>query len=189
MLPVKEQRKISGHAVRAMYMFTAMADVAAATNDKEYMVALDSLWHDVVDRNMYLTGGIGSSKENEGFTEDYDLPNDKAYCETCASVGMVFWNNRMNLLSGDAKYADVLERSMYNGALAGISLSGDKFFYVNPLETDGTHHRKVWYRTACCPSQISRFLPSIGNYLYAESDKNIWVNLYIGSTAAYKLSR
>lgn len=114
--------------MRAMYMFTAMADVAAATNDKEYMVALDSLWHDVVDRNMYLTGGIGSSKENEGFTEDYDLPNDKAYCETCASVGMVFWNNRMNLLSGDAKYADVLERSMYNGALAGISLSGDKFF-------------------------------------------------------------
>lgn len=183
LLPVKEQRKISGHAVRAMYMFTAMADVAAATNDKEYMVALDSLWHDVVDRNMYLTGGIGSSKENEGFTEDYDLPNDKAYCETCASVGMVFWNNRMNLLSGDAKYADVLERSMYNGALAGISLSGDKFFYVNPLETDGTHHRKVWYRTACCPSQISRFLPSIGNYLYAKSDKNIWVNLYISSTA------
>ena len=183
LLPVKEQRTISGHAVRAMYMFTAMADVAAATNDREYMVALDSLWHDVVDRNMYLTGGIGSSRENEGFTEDYDLPNDKAYCETCASVGMVLWNNRMNLLSGDAKYADVLERSMYNGALAGISLSGDKFFYVNPLETDGTHHRKVWYRTACCPSQISRFLPSIGNYLYAKSDKNIWVNLYIGSTA------
>lgn len=183
LLPVKEQRTISGHAVRAMYMFTAMADVAAATNDWEYMVALDSLWHDVVDRNMYLTGGIGSSRENEGFTEDYDLPNDKAYCETCASVGMVLWNNRMNLLSGDAKYADVLERSMYNGALAGISLSGDKFFYVNPLETDGTHHRKVWYRTACCPSQISRFLPSIGNYLYAKSDKNIWVNLYIGSTA------
>ena len=183
LLPVKEQRTISGHAVRAMYMFTAMADVAAATNDREYMVALDSLWHDVVDRNMYLTGGIGSSRENEGFTEDYDLPNDKAYCETCASVGMVLWNNRMNLLSGDAKYADVLERSMYNGALAGISLSGDKFFYVNPLETDGTHHRKLWYRTACCPSQISRFLPSIGNYLYAKSDKNIWVNLYIGSTA------
>ena len=171
LLPVKEQRKISGHAVRAMYMFTAMADVAAATNDKEYMVALDSLWHDVVDRNMYLTGGIGSSKDNEGFTEDYDLPNDKAYCETCASVGMVFWNNRMNLLSGDAKYVDVLERSMYNGALAGISLSGDKFFYVNPLETDGTHHRKVWYRTACCPSQMSRFLPSIGNYLYAREGK------------------
>ena len=183
LLPVKEQRSISGHAVRAMYMFTAMADVAAATNDKEYMVALDSLWHDVVDRNMYLTGGIGSSRDNEGFTEDYDLPNDKAYCETCASVGMVLWNNRMNLLSGDAKYADVLERSMYNGALAGISLSGDKFFYVNPLETDGTHHRKIWYRTACCPSQISRFLPSIGNYVYAKSEKNIWVNLYIGSTA------
>ena len=181
LFPVKQQRSISGHAVRAMYQFTAMADVAAARNDREYMVALDSLWHDVVDRNMYLTGGIGSSRANEGFTEDYDLPNDKAYCETCASVGMVLWNNRMNLLSGDAKYADVLERSMYNGALAGISLSGDRFFYVNPLETDGTHHRKIWYRTACCPSQISRFLPSIGNYIYATSFDQIWVNLYIGS--------
>lgn len=180
-LPVKQQRSISGHAVRAMYQFTAMADVAAARNDREYMVALDSLWHDVTDRNMYLTGGIGSSKANEGFTEDYDLPNKEAYCETCASVGMVLWNNRMNLLSGDAKYADVLERSMYNGALAGISLSGDRFFYVNPLETDGTHHRKIWYKTACCPSQISRFLPSIGNYIYATSDDRIWVNLYIGS--------
>ena len=188
LLPVKEQRTISGHAVRAMYMFTAMADVAAATNDKEYMVALDSLWHDVVDRNMYLTGGIGSSKENEGFTEDYDLPNDKAYCETCASVGMVFWNNRMNLLSGDAKYADVLERSMYNGALAGISLSADHFFYVNPLESDGSHHRKAWYGTACCPSQISRFLPSVGNYIYATSSNALWINLYIGSTTTVNIN-
>lgn len=183
LLPVKQQRQISGHAVRAMYQFTAMADVAAAKNDQEYMVALDSLWHDVVDKNMYLTGGIGSSKKNEGFTEDYDLPNDQAYCETCASVGMVLWNNRMNLMSCDAKYVDVLERSMYNGALAGISLSGDRFFYVNPLETDGTHHRKIWYKTACCPSQISRFLPSIGNYIYAKSEDEIWVNLYIGSNA------
>ena len=181
-VPVKQQRKISGHAVRAMYMFTAMADVAAAKNDRDYMVALDSLWHSVVDRNMYITGGIGSSRHNEGFTTDYDLPNAEAYCETCASVGMVFWNHRMNLLSGDSKYVDVLERSMYNGALAGISLSGDRFFYVNPLESDGHHHRKAWYRTACCPSQISRFLPSIGNYLYATADDTLWVNLYIGST-------
>ena len=187
-VPVKQQRKISGHAVRAMYMFTAMADVAAAKNDQEYMVALDSLWHSVVDRNMYVTGGIGSSRHNEGFTADYDLPNAEAYCETCASVGMVFWNHRMNLLSGDGKYADVLERSMYNGALAGISLSGDRFFYVNPLESDGTHHRKAWYRTACCPSQISRFLPSIGNYLYATSDDALWINLYIGSTARISLN-
>lgn len=186
-VPVKQQRKISGHAVRAMYMFAAMADVVAAKNDLEYMVALDSLWHSVVDRNMYITGGIGSSRHNEGFTADYDLPNAEAYCETCASVGMVFWNHRMNLLSGDGEYADVLERSMYNGALAGISLSGDRFFYVNPLESDGKHHRKAWYKTACCPSQISRFLPSIGNYLYATSEDALWVNLYIGSSARISL--
>lgn len=181
-VPVKQQRKISGHAVRAMYMFSAMADVAAAKNDHDYIVALDSLWHSVVDRNMYITGGIGSSHHNEGFVADYDLPNAEAYCETCASVGMVLWNHRMNLLSGNGKYIDILERSMYNGALAGISLSGDRFFYVNPLESDGTHHRKAWYQTACCPGQISRFLPSIGNYLYATSNDTLWINLYIGST-------
>lgn len=188
-VPVKDQRSISGHAVRAMYMFAGMADVAAAKHDPAYITALDSLWEDVVYRNMYLTGGIGSSKSNEGFTADYDLPNDKAYCETCASVGMVFWNHRMNLLSCNSKYVDVLERSMYNGSISGISLSGDKFFYVNPLETDGNHHRKAWYKTACCPSQISRFLPSIGNYIYAVSDKDIWVNLYIGSTANFEFAK
>lgn len=131
---------------------------------------------------MYVTGGIGSSKHNEGFTEDYDLPNLEAYCETCASVGMVYWNQRMNQFTGDSKYIDVLERSMYNGALAGVSLSGDRFFYVNPLESHGDHHRKAWYGCACCPSQISRFLPSIGNYIYGLSDNSIWVNLFIGNT-------
>lgn len=182
LVPVRDLKHISGHAVRAMYMFTAMADYAFATGNDEYNTALDSLWHSVVDRNMYLTGGIGSSKHNEGFTQDYDLPNADAYCETCASVGMVLWNHRMNLLTEDAKYVDVLERSMYNGALAGISMSGDRFFYVNPLETNGDHHRQPWYRTACCPSQISRFLPSIGNYIYLVSNNSIWVNLYIGSS-------
>lgn len=187
-VPVRELKEIGGHAVRAMYLFTGMADVSSAMKDSTYIPALNSLWNDVVFRKMYLTGGIGSSRANEGFTEPYDLPNKEAYCETCASVGMVFWNQRMNMLSGDGKYVDVLERSMYNGALAGISLSGDLFFYVNPLESDGDHHRKKWYGTACCPSQISRFLPSIGSYIYAVSpDKTLWINLYIGNEANIKI--
>lgn len=160
-----------------------MADVAALNNDTAYVAALNRLWDDVVLRNMYVTGGIGSSKHNEGFTVDYDLPNLEAYCETCASVGMVYWNQRMNQLTGDSKYADVLERSMYNGALAGVSLAGDRFFYVNPLESNGDHHRQAWYGCACCPSQISRFLPSIGNYIYGTSPESLWLNLFIGSTA------
>lgn len=181
LMPVSQLSKISGHAVRAMYMFTGMADLASITKDTAYVHALDRLWDDVIYTKMYATGGIGSSRRNEGFTEDYDLPNAEAYCETCASVGMVFWNQRMNMLKGDGKYVNVLERAMYNGALAGISLSADRFFYVNPLESDGTHHRKPWYGTACCPSQISRFLPSVGNYVYATSADALWVNLYIAS--------
>lgn len=182
-VPVRELEEITGHAVRAMYLFCGMADVAALKGDNGYIEALDRLWDDVVLRKMYITGGIGSSRQNEGFTEPYDLPNYEAYCETCASVGMVFWNSRMHQLTGDAKYIDVMERSMYNGALAGISLDGDRFFYVNPLASHGNHHRREWYGTACCPSQISRFLPSIGNYIYGVSDKAIWVNLFIGNTA------
>ncbi len=166
-----------------------MADVAALKQDTGYIAALHRLWDDVVLRNMYITGGIGSSAHNEGFTTDYDLPNLEAYCETCASVGMVLWNHRMNQLTGDSKYVDVLEKALYNGALAGISLKGDLFFYVNPLESKGNHHRQAWYGCACCPSQISRFLPSIGNYIYGTSDDALWVNLYIGNKANVKLGK
>ena len=151
--PVREMTDIAGHAVRCMYLYCGMADVAALKKDTGYVEALNRLWDDVVYRNMYITGGIGSSRHNEGFTEDYDLPNLDAYCETCASVGMVFWNQRMNQFTGDAKYINVLERSMYNGALAGTSLAGDRFFYVNPLESKGDHHRQAWYGCACCPDQ------------------------------------
>ena len=186
-VPVRQLTDISGHAVRCMYLYCGMADVAALKNDTGYIAAMDRLWDDVVHRNMYITGGIGSSRDNEGFTEDYDLPNLDAYCETCASVGMVLWNQRMNQLTGDSKYIDVLERSLYNGALAGISLGGDRFFYVNPLESKGDHHRQEWYGCACCPSQLSRFLPSIGNYIYASSDDALWVNLYIGNTGQIRL--
>lgn len=182
-VPVRDLESISGHAVRCMYLYCGMADVAALKHNTAYIAAMDRLWDDVVLRNMYVTGGIGSSKNNEGFTDDYDLPNLEAYCETCASVGMVYWNQRMNQFTGDSKYIDVLERSMYNGALAGVSLSGDRFFYVNPLESKGDHHRQEWYGCACCPSQISRFLPSIGNYIYGISANALWVNLFIGNTA------
>ena len=188
-MPVREMSKIGGHAVRAMYLFCGMADVAALKKDTGYIEALNRLWDDVVLRKMYVTGGIGSSRHNEGFTEDYDLPNYDAYCETCASVGMVFWNSRMNLLTGDSKYVDVLERSMYNGALAGVSLAGDRFFYVNPLASMGNHHRQEWYGCACCPSQVSRFLPSIGNYIYGISKDAIWVNLYMGNTAEFYVEK
>lgn len=186
-VPVRQLTDISGHAVRCMYLYCGMADVAALKNDTGYIAAMDRLWDDVVHHNMYITGGIGSSRDNEGFTEDYDLPNLDAYCETCASVGMVLWNQRMNQLTGDSKYIDILERSLYNGALAGISLGGDRFFYVNPLESKGDHHRQEWYGCACCPSQLSRFLPSIGNYIYASSDDALWVNLYIGNTGQIRI--
>jgi len=179
--PVKEQKEITGHAVRAMYMYTGAADVAALTGDEGYMHAMKDVWEDVVYRNMYITGGIGSSGGNEGFSIDYDLPNENAYCETCASVGMVLWNQRMGMLTGESKYVDVLEKSLYNGALDGISLAGDKFFYGNTLASMGRQARRDWFGTACCPANIARLIESLGNYIYGYNDKNIWINLFVGS--------
>ncbi|HTE31245.1 MAG TPA: beta-L-arabinofuranosidase domain-containing protein [Chryseolinea sp.] len=181
-VPVKEQKEITGHAVRAMYLYTGAADVAAAKNDPGYMNSMKTVWEDVVYRNMYITGGIGSSGKNEGFSQDFELPNEDAYCETCASVGMVFWNQRMNLLTGDSKYIDVLERSLYNGALDGLSFKGDRFFYGNPLASLGDYERKEWFGTACCPANISRLIASVGDYIYAQSDDAIWINLFVGSS-------
>jgi hypothetical protein len=151
------------------------------------MKAMKTVWEDVVYRNMYITGGIGSSGSNEGFSQDYDLPNENAYCETCASVGMVFWNQRMNLLTGEGKYVDVLERSLYNGALDGLSLSGDRFFYGNPLASSGQYARSEWFGTACCPSNISRLVESLGDYVYTKSDNGIGINLFVGSTTTIPL--
>jgi DUF1680 family protein len=185
--PVKQQTKITGHAVRAMYLYTGAADVADAKNDSGYMNTMKQVWEDVVFRKMYITGGIGSSGKNEGFGDNYDLPNLQAYCETCASVGMVLWNHRMNLLTGDSKYADILERSLYNGALDGLSLKGDRFFYGNPLASEGDDSRSEWFGTACCPSNIARLVESVGNYIYAESNDAIWINLYIGSKGSFEV--
>jgi len=188
-LPVKEQTQITGHAVRAMYMYTGAADVAAQTGDVDYIRAMKTVWQDVVFRNMYITGGIGSAGSNEGFSQDYDLPNEQAYCETCASVGMVFWNQRMNALTGDAMYMDVLERSLYNGALDGLSLTGDRFFYGNPLASRGQHQRREWFGTACCPANIARMVASLGDYIYAKSDEGIFVNLFVGSNTSIQLPK
>ena len=186
--PVKDQTEITGHAVRAMYLYTGAADVAALNGDNGYMNAMQKVWEDVVYRNMYITGGIGSAGDNEGFTKDYDLPNEDAYCETCASVGMVLWNQRMCKLTGDSKYIDVLERSLYNGALDGLSLSGDHFFYDNVLASNGQHQRREWFGTACCPANIARLVTSVGNYIYGRSDDGIWVNLFVGSNAHIKVA-
>ena len=186
-LPVKEQKEITGHAVRAMYMYTGAADVAAQTGDAGYMKAMRTVWEDVVYRNMYITGGIGSAGSNEGFSVDYDLPNEQAYCETCASVGMVFWNQRMNAMTGNAEYIDVLERSLYNGALDGLSLTGDRFFYGNPLASRGQHYRREWFGTACCPANIARLIASLGDYIYAKGDEGIYVNLFVGSNTTIPL--
>lgn len=186
--PVKNQKEITGHAVRAMYMYTGAADVAVQTGDLGYMNAMKTVWEDVVHRNMYITGGIGASGKNEGFGQDYDLPNESAYCETCASVGMVFWNQRMNALTGDSKYIDILERSLYNGALDGLSLSGDRFFYGNPLASLGNHQRREWFGTACCPSNIARLVASVGDYIYAKTKDGVWINLFVGSETTINLA-
>jgi len=187
--PVEEQTEITGHAVRAMYLYSGAADVAALTGNNKYMGAMQKVWQDVVERNMYITGGIGSAGSNEGFSVDYDLPNEQAYCETCASVGMVFWNQRMAQLTGDAKFLDVLERSLYNGALDGISLAGDRFFYDNPLASNGQHSRKAWFGTACCPANIARLVTSLGGYIYGKSDEAAWVNMYVSSNTQLKIGK
>lgn len=188
-IPVRDQKEITGHAVRAMYLYTGAADVAALTGDEGYMNAMKTVWEDVVYRNLYLTGGIGSSGRNEGFGVDYELPNEQAYCETCASVGMVFWNQRMNLMTGDSKFIDVLERSLYNGARDGLSLSGDRFFYGNPLASKGQHFRREWFGTACCPANIARLVASLGDYVYGVSGNALWVNLFVGSNTTIRFGK
>lgn len=181
--PVTEQTEPVGHAVRAAYMYSGMADVAALTGDENYRKALETLWDNVVSKKMYITGGIGSRSGGESFGDDYELPNASAYCETCAAIANAFWNHRMFLLSGDSKYIDVLERVLYNGIISGIALSGDLFFYPNPLESSGQHKRSPWFTCACCPSNVTRFVPSVPGYAYATQDDALFVNLFVQSSA------
>lgn len=179
--PAEEQDEITGHAVRAVYYFAGMTDIAARLNKPDYWAALNRLWQRMVNRNMYLTGGIGSSKENEGFSRDYDLPNDTAYCETCAAAGMAMWAIRMGAVIGQSHFNDIIEKELYNGILAGVALSGTKFFYVNPLSSSGNHHRVEWFGCSCCPTQISRFIPSVGGYAYATTSNSLFINQYMHS--------
>lgn len=186
-VPVREQDKVVGHAVRAMYLYSAMADLAAETGDAGLLAACERLWKHLTTRNMYITGGIGPSRKNEGLTRDYDLPNHTAYAETCAAVGLVFWSHRMLQIACDGQYADVMERALYNGAISGVSLDGQKFFYENPLASDGSHHRQSWFGCACCPPNLARLLASLGQYIYATNDNDAVVHLYIQSSGELKV--
>ena len=189
-IPVVDQDEAVGHSVRAAYMYSGMADVAAITGDKEYIQAIDKIWENVVYKKIYVTGGIGARHNGEAFGDNYELPNETAYNETCAAIANCMWNHRMFLLKGDAKYYDVLERTLYNGLLAGISMEGDKFFYPNPLACDakyafnqGALTRKPWFDCSCCPSNIVRFLPSLPGYIYAVHEHDLFVNLYMSNKA------
>ncbi len=200
--PIREQDQVFGHAVRAMYLFSGVADVASITGDPGYLVAMSNIWNDLVSHKMYVTGGIGVSGHGEGFAGGYDLPNENSYAETCASIALAFFNHRMNLIHADSRYADVFERVLYNGLLSGVSMDGDKFFYRNPLASDGPesfqtsggkqgdseYHRQHWFNCACCPTNVVRFIPKIGEYIYAYQPDGIYINQYIASQTMIPLS-
>jgi len=193
-IPVIEQDEAVGHSVRATYMYSGMADVAAIVGDEDYISAIDKIWENVVYKKIYVTGGIGARHSGESFGDNYELPNESAYNETCAAIANCMWNHRMFLLKGDAKYYDVLERTLYNGFLAGISMEGDKFFYPNPLACNakyafnqGALTRKPWFDCSCCPSNIVRFLPSLPGYIYAVQDNDLFINLFISNEAEIKI--
>ncbi len=182
-LPVLEQDEAVGHAVRAAYMYAGMADVAALTGDKGYIDAIDAIWDNIVTKKLYITGGIGATSNGEAFGKNYELPNMSAYCETCAAIGNVYVNHRLFLLHGEGKYYDVLERTLYNGLISGVSLDGGGFFYPNPLESIGQHQRQPWFGCACCPSNICRFIPSLPGYVYAVKDSDVYVNLFMSNNS------
>lgn len=184
--PILDQDEIVGHAVRAGYLYSGVADVASLTNDTAYFNALTRIWDNMASKKLYITGGIGSRAQGEGFGPNYELNNHTAYCETCAAIANVYWNYRMFLATGDAKYADVYERALYNGVPSGVSLSGDKFFYDNPLESMGQHERQKWFGCACCPGNVTRFVASVPGYVYATQADDILVNMYVQSSADIK---
>jgi hypothetical protein len=185
---VVEQGEAVGHAVRATYLYSGMADVAALTGEQPYVDAMDRIWRNVVERKLYLTGGIGSTSSGEAFGIDFELPNMSAYNETCAAIGNDYWNHRLFLLHADARYVDVMERTLYNGLLSGVSLDGKSFFYPNPLESRGQHQRSPWFGVACCPGNITRFLASVPGYVYAKQGDRLYVNLYVASTAEVEMA-
>lgn len=187
--PVTEQEEAVGHAVRAEYMYSGMADVAALTGDSSYIKAIDKIWSNIVNKKLYITGGVGARHAGEAFGADYELPNASAYCETCAQIGNVYTNYRLFLLHGQSVYYDVLERTLYNALISGISLQGDGFFYPNPLSCreESKYARQPWFGCACCPSNICRFIPSLPGYIYATRQNALYVNLFMGNTATMKV--
>ena len=194
--PLIQQDEAVGHAVRAGYLYSGVADVAALTGNADYISAIDKIWENMVSKKLYITGGIGSRHDGEAFGDQYELPNLTAYNETCAAIANVYWNYRMFLLHGDSKYIDVLERSLYNGVISGVGLDGKTFFYPNPLECDmhykfnsgGSLDRQPWFDCSCCPTNLCRFLPSVPGYIYAQSNDKLYVNLFITSSSNIVLS-
>lgn len=193
--PVVDQDDVEGHAVRAMYLYSGMTDVAALTGDQRYVAAVDRLWDNMTDKKMYVQGGIGSVPAGERFGEDYDLPNGTAYNETCAAIGDVYWNQRMFLLHGESKYIDLMEKVLYNGMLSGVGLDGKSFFYTNAMQvTDGFSHnalerqRSGWFECSCCPTNILRLLPSLPGYIYAQKEHDLYVNLFISSKTTVNMA-
>ena len=194
-IPVVEQDEVVGHAVRAVYMYAAMTDIAAFKDDSAYRTAVDKLWKNMVKKKMYITGGIGALHEGEAFGKNYELPNLTAYNETCAAIGDVYWNHRLHSLTGDAKYFDVVERTLYNGLISGLSLDGTNFFYPNALESDGKYEfnqgactRKSWFDCSCCPTNVVRFIPAIPGLIYSKSENEVYVNLYASNHADIDLN-
>ena len=186
---IRDHQVIAGHAVRALYLFSAAVDVAVETGDAAMLAAVDRVWRSASERRMFVTGGLGSSEHNEGFTADYDLPTFKAYQETCASIAFVFLNQRLALLTGEARYADLVEWGLYNAVAAGVSLSGDRFFYVNPLASHGAHHRRPWYECACCPPNVGRTVATLGGYAYATGEQDLYANLYVAGSAEVDVAK
>ncbi|MEO6175466.1 MAG: glycoside hydrolase family 127 protein [Flavobacterium circumlabens] len=195
-IPVVQQNEVVGHAVRAVYMYAGMTDIAAITKDKAYTEAVNNLWNNMVSKKMYITGGIGSRHDGEAFGANYELPNLTAYNETCAAIGDVYWNHRLHNLTGKSQYFDVIERTMYNGLISGISLDGKEFFYPNALESDGVFKsnrgsctRQAWFDCSCCPTNLIRFVPSIPGLIYSKSKDAIYVNLYASNNASFTLGK
>jgi DUF1680 family protein len=186
--PFRELDRMAGHAVRAVYLNAGAADLYAETGEAALRDALDHLWHNMTTRQMYVSGGIGSRYKGEAFGKDYELPNARAYAETCAAIGSVMWNWRMLALDGDARYADLIETALYNGVLSGLALDGQSYFYVNPLADDGSHRRQLWFGCACCPPNVARLLASLPGYFYTVSDEGIWAHLYAEGAARISLA-
>lgn len=195
-LPAIQQNEVVGHAVRAVYQYAGMTDIAVLFRDTNYLTAVNALWENMVTKKMYITGGLGSRHDGEAFGDNYELPNKTAYSETCAAIGSVDWNQRLFQLTGEAKYADIIERTLYNGLIAGISLDGTQFFYPNPLESDGEYTfnhgaatRQPWFDCSCCPTNLIRFIPSIPEHIYAKNSNSLYVNLFISNKAQISLDK